>query len=338
MATSLLESLAQAMTPDAIGKLSQAVGLDTSQSQKALEIAGPLLLGSLARKSATTSGMDSIMRMLPDPNASGGGLLSQLLGSAGQSNPLSAMSTLSGILGPGIGTIGKALGGRLGFNVAPLLAAVAPTILGAIGTKAREENLNPADIASLLQKEHASAIANAKPHVKTMVDEAFQLGDRAESLKAKFNDQEWSQIRLSPLAVTFYIVSANPSGATGIAKEVIAAGDAMHSIVKDALPMSLIDVAFSSLNGRLDLDGKLEEPVSRPNTLARLHSAAATVRAKSPVDAKSFGDAMVALSRKVAEASKEGGFLGFGGTLVSKEEEQAIAEIATALHGGAAVA
>jgi hypothetical protein len=248
------------------------------------------------------------------------------------------MSTLSGILGPGIGTIGKALGGRLGFNVAPLLAAVAPTILGAIGTKAREENLNPADIASLLQKEHASALDAAKPHVKTMVDEAFQLGDRAESLKAKFNDQEWSQIRLSPLAVTFYIVSANPSGATGIAKEVIAAGNAMHSIVKDALPMSLIDVAFSSLNGRLDLDGKLEEPVSRPNTLARLHSAAATVRAKSPVDAKSFGDAMVALSRKVAEASKEGGFLGFGGTLVSKEEEQAIAEIATALHGGAAVA
>jgi hypothetical protein len=47
---------------------------------------------------------------------------------------------------------------------------------------------------------------------------------------------------------------------------------------------------------------------------------------------------MVALSRKVAEASKEGGFLGFGGTLVSKEEEQAIAEIATALQGGAAVA
>jgi hypothetical protein len=338
MATSLLESLAQAMTPAAIGKLSQAVGLDTSQSQKALEIAGPLLLAGLARKSATTSGMDSIMGMLPEPNASAGGLLSHLLGSGGQSNPVSAMSMLSGILGPGIGTIGKALSGRLGFNIAPLLAAVAPTILGAIGTKAREEKLNPADIASLLQKEQASTLAAAKPHVKAMVDEAFHLGDRAESLKAKFNDQEWRQIRLSPLAVTFYVVSANPSGVTGIAKEVIAAGNAMQSIVKDALPLSLVDVAFSSLNGKLDVDGKLEEPVSRPNTLARLHSAAATVRAKSPVDAKSFGDAMVALSRKVAEASKEGGFLGFGGTLVSKEEEQAIAEIATALQGGAAVA
>jgi hypothetical protein len=338
MATSILESLAQAMTPDAVGKLSQAIGLDTSQSQKALEVAGPLLLGGLARKSATTSGMDSIMRMLPDPNASSGGLLSQLLGSGGQGNPLTAMSTLTGILGPGIGTIGKALSGRLGFNVAPLLAAVAPSILGAIGTKAREEKLNSADIASLLQKEHTGTLANAKPAVKAMVDEAFQLGARAENLKAKFNDQEWSQIRLSPLAVTFYIVSANPSGMTGIAKEVIAAGDAMQSIVKDALPLSLVDVAFSSLNGKLDLDGKLEEPVSRPSTLERLHSAAATVRAKTPADARSFGDALVALSRKVAEASKEGGFLGFGGTLVSKEEERAIAEITTAVQGGAAVA
>jgi hypothetical protein len=50
MATSFLESLAQTITPDAIGKLSQAVGLDTSQSHKALEVAGPLLLGSRAEK------------------------------------------------------------------------------------------------------------------------------------------------------------------------------------------------------------------------------------------------------------------------------------------------
>jgi hypothetical protein len=337
MATSFLESLAQSITPDAIGKLSQAVGLDTSQSKQALEVAGPLLLGSLARKSATTSGMDSIMRMLPDPNASGGGLLGQLLGSGGQSNPLAGMSMLSGILGPGVGTIGKALSGRLGFNIAPLLVTVAPSLLGLISRKATEGKLNSADIASLLQKENASTLSNAKPQVKALVDEAFQLGDRAESLKAKFNDQEWSQIRRAPLAVTFYIVSANPSGMTGIAKEVIAAGAAMQSIVKDASPSSLVDVAFSSLT-KLDLDGRLDEQASRASTLALLHSAAATVRSKSPVDSKAFGDAMVALSRKVAEASKEGGFLGFGGTLVSKEEEQAIGEISTAVQGGAAVA
>jgi hypothetical protein len=39
----------------------------------------------------------------------------------------------------------------------------------------------------------------------------------------------------------------------------------------------------------------------------------------------------VAVSRKVAEASKEGGFLGIGGTRVSQQEEQAIGEITAAL-------
>jgi hypothetical protein len=39
----------------------------------------------------------------------------------------------------------------------------------------------------------------------------------------------------------------------------------------------------------------------------------------------------VAISKKVAEASKEGGILGIGGTRVSKEEEQAIAEISSAV-------
>jgi hypothetical protein len=61
--------------------------------------------------------------------------------------------------------------------------------------------------------------------------------------------------------------------------------------------------------------------------LGVVQAAAAAVKAKSPVDAKAFGDTLVALSRKVAEASKEGGILGIGGTRVSKEEEQAIAEI-----------
>jgi hypothetical protein len=39
----------------------------------------------------------------------------------------------------------------------------------------------------------------------------------------------------------------------------------------------------------------------------------------------------VAVSRQVAEATKEGGFLGIGGTRVSEEEHQAIAEITAAV-------
>jgi hypothetical protein len=39
----------------------------------------------------------------------------------------------------------------------------------------------------------------------------------------------------------------------------------------------------------------------------------------------------VSVGQKVAEAAKEGGFLGFGGTLVSDQEAATVREVSTAL-------
>ena len=327
--SSLLGSFTQLMTPDTIGKLSRAVGVDSNQAQKGLDVIGPLVLGSLAKKSETVSGMDSIMKMLPDD--AGTGLLGKVLSAAGQAGPISSASLLSGVLGPGVSTIGKALGGRLGFDATPLLSLAAPAILGVISSTAKEQKLNSADIAKTLQSEHTANMAAAKPEVQAVLTEAFQLSDKAEKLKGTFTDDEWRKIRLSPVAVTFYVVSASPSGVSGITKEVIAAGDAMNTLVKDALPTSLVDVAFGSFDGKLELEGGLDESSPRGSMLGVVQAASAAVKAKSPVDHKTFADTLVALSRKVAEASKEGGFLGIGGTRVSQEEEQAIAEITAAV-------
>jgi hypothetical protein len=323
---SLLGTLTDSIPSDTIDKLSQAAGLNSSQAMKGLAIVGPLVLGTLARKSQTTSGMDSIMRMLPE----GGGLISRMLGAAA---PQAATSSLlSGLLGPGASTIEKALGGRLGFDATPLLGAAAPAILGMISSTAKEQKLNSADIAKLLQKEHTDVMQSAKPEVKAVLDEAFQLGDKAEKLKGAFTDDEWNKIQMAPVAATFYVVSSSASGAKGIAKEVVAAGESMKLLVQDALPTSLVDVAFGSLGGKLPLDeSAFDGPSPRDRALQLLKHAASAVKAKSPVDAKSFGDTLVALTRKVAEASKEGGIFGFGGTLVSKEEEQAISAIAAAV-------
>jgi hypothetical protein len=40
---------------------------------------------------------------------------------------------------------------------------------------------------------------------------------------------------------------------------------------------------------------------------------------------------LMSISQRVAEASKEGGFLGFGGTLVSEQEQAALHSISGAL-------
>jgi hypothetical protein len=328
--TSLLGSFAEWMTPDTVGELGKTIGLDTSQAQRGLDVVAPLVLGSLAQKSQTISGMDSIMRLLPEDT--GAGFLGRILGGGGAQTPASA-SLLTSVLGPGVSAIGKAMSGRLGFNVAPLLTAAAPAILGMISKTAKANKLNSADIATLLQQEHQRSMASAKPEVRAVLDEAFKLGTKAETLRATFTDDEWRKIRLAPMAVTLYVAGASPSGLTGLSKEVIAAGEGLKSLVKDALPTSLVDVAFGSFEGKLDLEqeGALDEKAPRTSILGVIKDATSAVKAKSPADARSFGDTLVALSRKVAEASKEGGFLGIGGTRVSAEEEQAIAAITTAV-------
>ena len=108
---SLLGSFAESITPDIIGQLSKAAGLDAAQTQRGLDVVAPLVLGSLAQKSQSVSGMDSIMRLIPDDAAAG--LLGRVFGSGASPAPASA-SLLASVLGPGVSTIGKALDGRLG--------------------------------------------------------------------------------------------------------------------------------------------------------------------------------------------------------------------------------
>jgi hypothetical protein len=66
-------------------------------------------------------------------------------------------------------------------------------------------------------------------------------------------------------------------------------------------------------------------------SLANLREVSAILDAKAPGDAPAFKAWLRAISQKVAEASAEGGFLGFGGVQVSEAEKATLADIAKAL-------
>ena len=62
--------------------------------------------------------------------------------------------------------------------------------------------------------------------------------------------------------------------------------------------------------------------------LQRVKSAADLVASKaSPAEADAYRQLLVSVAQKAAEASKEGGFLGFGGVRVSDKEQAFIAEV-----------
>jgi hypothetical protein len=62
-----------------------------------------------------------------------------------------------------------------------------------------------------------------------------------------------------------------------------------------------------------------------------LRQAGAVVDTKAPGDAAAFKGWLRQISQHVAEASKEGGFLGIGGVSVSEAEKATLTEISSAL-------
>jgi hypothetical protein len=65
--------------------------------------------------------------------------------------------------------------------------------------------------------------------------------------------------------------------------------------------------------------------------IANLQDVSAILNAKAPDDAGAFKAWLRAISQKVAEASKEGGVLGFGGVPVTEAEKATLADISKAL-------
>jgi hypothetical protein len=65
--------------------------------------------------------------------------------------------------------------------------------------------------------------------------------------------------------------------------------------------------------------------------LAALSAAARIVESRAPDDAPAFKAFLNGVAVKVAEASKEGGFLGFGGVAVSDAEKATLDEVRAAL-------
>lgn len=95
---------------------------------------------------------------------------------------------------------------------------------------------------------------------------------------------------------------------------------------------------FETAEGRSTIQEALRKRVvgAKPadivqRSLDNLREVSAILDAKAPSDAAAFKAWLRGISQKVAEASKEGGFLGFGGVQVSDSEKATLADIERAL-------
>jgi hypothetical protein len=152
-----------------------------------------------------------------------------------------------------------------------------------------------------------------------------------------FTVEEWTLLRLAPSLVSGGMSAAEPSGIFSSIKEAAAGAAGMGEALKanSALELFAALAADRSIPGMPDPktllgEGTREQQMAnfKGAVLERVKSAVELVdRKASHAEADAYKSMLVGIAHKAAEASKEGGFLGFGGVRVSDAEHAFINEV-----------
>ena len=324
---SLIETLTQSLTPDLVGQIGKSVGLENSLVNKGLGVVGPLVTGALANTAQSPLGIDGLMKLIPQTSGSSGlGSIVSMITGGGAST-----STLSGLFGPGMSAMTGTLERTLGFKIGPLLGMAAPLVMNLLGQTIKSQNLDKTGVSQLLQQEHQQFMSSGSDASK-LVMKALDAGKEATVVKARYSADQWAKVRLAPMAVAQAVMAASPSGAIGRSKELAAATSAIAAGKEAASPTSLVSLAFDTDLSSSETD-VLKQIPAPATTLIR--EAVAAVSTNSPADSSEYGRFLVNIATQVAEASKEGGFLGVGGTRVSEDEQKAIDQVRKAVGAAA---
>lgn len=156
------------------------------------------------------------------------------------------------------------------------------------------------------------------------------------SMKDSFSADEWMTLHRAPISAALAIVTADPGGLLGAVKEGGALAASMRNAVKVGAP-GLVQELISDLKEHklkpndLGIPKAKSKQEAQTNALAALKAAAELVDAKVPEHAAGFKSWLNEVARNVAEASREGGFLGIGGERISDAEEEMLTAVSGAL-------
>lgn len=167
----LMDLVSQHLGSDQVDEIAKRLGASREQTESAISMALPTLLGAVTRKADNESDVQELHQSLAQHN--GGSILDQLgglLGGAGNS-PQQAGSGIQALGGVDMGSLlGSILGGRQnkveqgigkasGLNVSQvgsLLAMLAPLVMGALARKSKTENMDAGGLAGMLRGERKS--------------------------------------------------------------------------------------------------------------------------------------------------------------------------------------
>ena len=351
MADSLLGQLSDLATPQVLDQVSKMTGVDTSLLSKGLGAAGATSLGSMASSAGSADGLSSLFDMVSkteDADASSdprGGVLPSFL-SSGDTNPLigslmnsvlggsgagSAEAITSSVMGGGINAISGTLSRTLGFNVAPMLSMVAPVLIGFVTKAVKGGNLDANGLKDMLTSQTDAFMKDpANAETAKLVTSALDAGKRGTAIRDTYTDAGWSAIKGAPLAAMAMVAAASPSKGSGAAAEFSAAAGAISRQASQAEPVSLLTMAFGGGPSQDEIDAIIGR-AGAANPIELVKAGVEQVSQGNPDEVAAYKAMILSTAQATAEASKEGGFLGIGGTQVSAQEQAVLDQLKKAL-------
>ena len=150
----ILEQIAGQLDGDAISKMSGLIGASSTETQRAVMGALPLLVGALDRNTNDEAGQRSLFDALSRDHD--GSILDNVVGFLDSSDELAGNKILGHMLGGRRGQVETGLSKLSGIDVSSvskLLPMLAPIIMGALGRAQRERGFDAAGLGSLLSEE-----------------------------------------------------------------------------------------------------------------------------------------------------------------------------------------
>ncbi len=152
--------------------------------------------------------------------------------------------------------------------------------------------------------------------------------------KKDFTPEEWKILLKAPTAVGLYIMMADPNFIIGTMKEALTISSEIikrekqeNSELLSALLKDYHDKDMAK-QARIEFEKK-EVDAIRQAAWETLQKVVEILDKKAtPEEAAEMKQWLYELARKTAEAAREGGFFGIGGTKVSDKEKQALKELA----------
>jgi len=159
--------------------------------------------------------------------------------------------------------------------------------------------------------------------------------------KTTFTPEEWKQVLESVMLSGMAVTAAEPSGLLGVLKESMATGRTLLAAKADPGSNDLIKAVvadFETSDGRKAARDRLQSTLQgskaadiKNKSMAALREVAVLLDTKASTDAPGFKSWLHHIAEGAAEASREGGFLGFGGVQVSDAEKATLGDLSNAL-------